>query len=358
MSISKLGRKIFSIGFIFFLVVVLIFYCLNWLDVYLRQKKFQPEKLLIGSEVIDEKQLGLPFAIDCTDNYLIVMDRAPVLNRGSVQIFDLNNFSYITSSGYSGSAPDEVRSPYYLSVLPYDGKKFCIFDISLRRLTIYSIRDKTIKFEHTVTLKEGMPYAAIAVSDTEVVSLCYGLSTSRMALYNSDGKIKQTFGVLLPGWDKRVPISVHQNASKSYFKVKPDGKYLCVVAQYADVIDIYDNEGNLVKRIRGPLKINPIYKTGSVGDNPVMIIDEEKTKWCYLDVAVTDKEIFVLFSGDPFKTQNLGGKYIHVYGWDGKFIKAYSLDSKVVRIAVDNRGKIFGIQLYPRVSIRMFEKPE
>lgn len=343
--------------FIFTFIFLALFFLANSVNDYFRRSKFYSSEFIRGREIIEMKQLGLPYGIDCIgDKYLVIIDKEPALNRGHVQIFSLDDFLYISSSGYGGLGPGELRSPSYLSTLPQDTQRFSVFDPSLQRLTIYSVFDSFIKFEHFFILKEGMPYAAIAINDTEVISLCYRLTDGRIALYGREGKIKKTFGKILPGWRKGTPILVHQDVSKSCIRASPDGKLYVVAAQYADIIDIYDNDGKFVKRIEGPLRIKPKYETDWVGSNPVMAIDEEKTKWCYLDVAVTNDKIIALFSGEPFKTKDFGGKYLHVYDWNGKFLKAYTLDSKVYKIAIDRNGKrLFGIQLYPNMSIKMFE---
>jgi hypothetical protein len=305
---------------------------------------------------IASDSLGNPQEIICIGDYLILLDTQPVKKKGKIQVYNKRELKFISSSGFSGSGPGEIQTPINLSIIPSDSLKFSIYDLALRRLTIFYLSSNgIIKPIKMVNLKYGLPYSPIT-DDTLIFSLDFNIdSDNRITVYDMSGNRINTIGKLLPGLRKGVPIQVHQTASQGRLKLTPSGNFLVVTANYSDIIDIYDKKGHLVSRFRGPLNLTPKYSVSLRNGVPVMAIDVEKAIWGYVNIDLTDDYIYARFSGKKFKEHG-DGKYVHVYDYNGKFIKSYILDREVYDIAVDQEAKfLYAIQIYPKPLIVVYE---
>lgn len=310
---------------------------------------------LIGKEIINAKELGLPNDILTNNGKILILDSEPLIDSNYVRIYDAFNFSFINSFGKIGGGPGEIRVPRFLINVVGKDNEFSIFDQALMRMILFNINNSVkIEIKKMISLKGGMPYEPIIVNDTTIVSLAYGITKGRLAVYDMDGNLKYTIGELLPGKDKNTLTIIHNQASKGELKIKPDGTKFVVSAQYSDIIDIFDNKGILIKRIFGPLKETPKYTTTKAGKIPVFTLDDKKAKWGYIDIDVTDKYIVALFSGNLFK-EHSKGKYVHIFDYSGNLKNTFILDTYISKLAYDEKSKrIFGIR-YDRASILMFE---
>jgi len=89
----------------------------------------------------------------------------------------------------------------------------------------------------------------IMLDDSTIFSLGLELFSGRFALYDNLGNMVKTLGEIPPGKEKDTPIPVHHQACKGLMRITPDGKKIIISYQFADLIEIYDAEGIVLKRI-------------------------------------------------------------------------------------------------------------
>ena len=329
-----------------FLVFGFIFLCLMFVGLYFlidnyMKMRFFKGQILLGEVVIQDDSLGEVEGIICLGRYLILNDRKPLGSRGKIQVYDRGNYNLVASIGKEGSGPGEIRSAVALNYIPGDEFRFSIFDVSLNRLTIYSLIDGMCKVDKVISFEGAGNYYAHVINDS-IIGVLDFLSDGRVSLYNFSGKKKETFGELLPGRKSGVPLDIHKAAMQGKLKVSPNSLYCILNATFSDFIDVYKDK-KLEKRFHGPLKVLPRYKVESLQGFPVMALDTKRAIRGYIDIFVTNDYIYALYSGTPFKRHS-GGKLIHIYSIDGRFVKTYLLDREVFGITLDpNTGEIFGI---------------
>ncbi len=350
---KKFPKQLIVISILFILVfVIYIFY--KFVE-YRFKAKFYSGIVLEAEDFIPSDSLGNPQEIICIRGYLILLDTQPIKNRGKIQVY--KNLKFISSAGFSGSGPGELQTPVNLSIVSGDSiTRFSVYDLALRRLTIFYLSsDGIIKPVKMVNLKYGLPYSPVT-DDTLIFSLDFNIDTdNRITVYDINGNYVSTIGRLLPGLRKGIPVQIHQAASQGRLKFSPDGKFLVAIANYSDIIDIYDKRGNLISRFNGPLNSTPKYNVSLRNGTPVMAIDVDRAIWGYVNLELTNDYIYARFSGKKFKDHG-DGRYIHVYDYNGKFIKSYILDREVYDIAIDHESKIlYAIQIYPKPLVLMYK---
>jgi len=343
-----------AVGILGFLILIILIY---FLVRYYSKLKFYSCTALELESIIPSDSIGNPMEIICVGKYLILLDNQPIKGRGKIQIFDKRSLEFITSSGHSGSGPGEIISPIGLNNIPGDSTKFSIYDLALKRLTVYDIRSGNVEVYKVITLKHGLPYFPVVI-DSLIFSLDFNLEDGRISIYDMGGNYIKSIGRLLPGLRKGVPAFIHTHASQGRLRASPNGKFLVVIAVYSDIIDIYDKDGNLIRRFHGPLNVTPIYNVATSNGSPVMAVDIEKAMWGYVSVSLDENRIYARFTGEKFK-ERADGKYLHIYDYNGKFLRCFIFDRNVFNAVFDpETRRLFAIQLYPEPSIVVYEIPE
>lgn len=112
-----------------------------------------------------------------------------------------------------------------------------------------------------------------------------------------------------------------------------------------DILDIYDNQGELIRRIKGSANIDfPEIKAGSGS------FSSDKATLYYDDIYSTDNYIYSLYYGftessleDPEKRNELYSKVI-VYSWEGDIVDRYKIDGIVTSICVAGDSLLYGLR--------------
>jgi len=304
---------------------------------------------------IKSKNIGLPTQILIIGNNLLLIDDKPLYGSGKIKIFNLKTNKEI-SIGFDGSGPGEFIQPTSLNKVIGSENAFTINDLSLFRVTKYSIKQNKIVMNNLYKLKGGMPIQTVLLNDGRIIALGFGLTYGRIAVYDTTGTIIDEIGQIPPHYSKNVPTPIVLQAYEGQLRVKPDGKIYVISAQYSDRIDIYTNKGKLVKTIIGPINYVPQYSISKVGKFPVMTLDEENTIYGYIDIFAGNKFIYALFSGRKFKEHKFQGHFVHVYDYAGRFIKTYVLKEDISSFSVDEVNNcIYGVQHYPQIRVLKFK---
>jgi len=138
--------------------------------------------------------------------------------------------------------------------------------------------------------------------------------------------------------DEDVPIQVFKDAHSSIILSKPDGEKILVAYRYTDVIEIIDVNDQSIKTIQGPESFNVEYTVGESESHRFMQ-KTKKTKKAFVNGAVTDEYIYLLFSGFKSGHENWSyAKELFVYTWEGLPVMSYNLDRSIYTIGIDQKG--------------------
>ena len=152
------------------------------------------------------------------------------------------------------------------------------------------------------------------------------------------GKIKKQFGEFkyIPN-DK--PSDSYKSANKCFILAKPSGEKVVLTYRFADIIEIFDLNKNTSIASHGPEVFHVDFNPLQVKSFNVMG-RTSKTRYAFINAAVTDNYIYVLYSGKLSNTKNsYFGSYIFVYDWDGNPIKKIILDREALSLTVSKNDK-------------------
>ncbi len=300
--------------------------------------------------------LGLPKEVFVIDSLLIVIDSKPQKEHKFITVFSLDG-QYLFSFVNKGNGPLEMKNPKSIDFDPSDKMKFWVFDASLYRFIKLSLKTKIV--ENYIPLNRGMPYNAIKLSNGNILSLGFGLTKGRYVLYDSTGQLIKEAGEIPPGKMKNTPVPVHLVAYQGKIRKTPDATKIIISSRFTDMIEVYLSDGSLMKRFFGPIEKLPIYKTVKVGDNPVMALDDKKSVLGYIDIYVTNRKIYGLYSGrtrSNYAQKTPYGNTIHVFDFEGNLKKIYKTDEDLFAISVtENDSLLLGIQRYDKVQIVVYK---
>lgn len=351
-----LDRKKSKAIFIFVLALTFSLSILGYCYFHNSKSKFFRGTELRGAALGLSDSLGLPTSIIFNSEKLFILDSSPVNDDNHIRVFDPNTSKFITSFGKSGSGPGEYEGLWSISQKITNKNILILYDLIGLRITALNINSINNIFIDTIlTFKEGTPLSPAWLNDSTIISNGGSLKRGRYAEYCIDGSLKKYVGQILPGKKPETPTPIHSEASIGKLKVTPDGKHIVLVSLNSDYLDIFDDTGNLVKRVEGPKGLDPQYKIKSINGEPKLSYADVHIILCYIDVTVTNNRIFALYSGEELQGAT-GGSIIHVFDIDGTFVKTYTVKEKLGGICIDShRNLLYGIQNEPLPDIVVYE---
>lgn len=306
----------------------------------------------LKAEVLDLDDMPLaPIQLNMCDTILMAMNsRAAKM----VHVMDLKSKKKISEHISIGQGPNEMLIPRFVE---NDGGGVQVSDLQTSIVMKYDLPDLLKEEEPVATERIQLGKRAFG----EVRLLCDDyISPSRnpsflFYKFNEKGEVIDSIGNYPEfGWEvtDMEKIDMFAFSFATNFKDR-----IAVCYNWTDLIDIYDEKGNLHKRIHGPKHF--ISKFKEVNDGKVvssMSVKGESRDAFFSPVNVND-EFWVLFSGKSETEENYSilANQIFVYGWDGTPKKIFNLDQGVFSISVDKKNrKIYGISDNPEFHILVF----
>jgi cytochrome b involved in lipid metabolism len=301
--------------------------------------KFSQENKIVFEELYEYKK-GSPKGLHLVDSILIIHNG----NRG--QEFFFYNYSLRKkqlSKGYlrKGRGPGEAIGVVSAGV---KNNNFWVHDVTLKKILtidkneILRENNKALKFKeypikddmYRIDFSNNFNYLSVANSSSDYKVVEKELVSDKTI--NEFGKFKN-----IP---KDKPVISVKDAYTSYIYSRPSGGKLVIPYRYTDVIEIYDLKKHSNFAVQGPEKFNVDFKIGERNGNYYMK-KTKKTRKAFVNGAVTEKYIYMLYSGHKKSDGNWSyGKYIYVYDWDGKPIKKITLDRYIYTFSISENDEM------------------
>ncbi|MBB4635845.1 BF3164 family lipoprotein [Longimicrobium terrae] len=299
--------------------------------------------------------LGMPGRMLVSGDYLLVLDGA---TDSAVHVISTRDGHRVRSIGRRGKGPGEFEGARSFAVRSA-GDPPWVFDISLGRLTQV---DPATPFHpasaRTLLLAgEVLPVQPLWLNDTLLVSPNFS-DRGRLTFFNSEGKFLRGAGTLpsAPG----TPPSVLQQAWVGGMTASRSRGLLAIATFYADQLEIFRNDGTLVRKVRGPFHFDPQYTVANAGGMLTMS-SGDAMRIGYSSVVSTDEYIYAVFSGrtrEGFGPSSSFGRYIHVFDWDGELVKVLELDTAVLSLALSaDHRTLYASRHEPEPAILTFQIP-
>ncbi|GHT66347.1 hypothetical protein AGMMS50239_27680 [Bacteroidia bacterium] len=295
-----------------------------------------------------------PVAIDIKESLLLLKNRS---TDYIYDIFDLdNNNKKINECFMFGQGPNDFIYPM---VVPSNDTNIWIYDqpnANLREYTLHSITTekfprvvKNLRFEGAVLGK-----AAIIQNNNVLVSTNFNPAI-RFRLYNDKGEIEDSIGkypeLTTSNMSEIEKIMNLKNDFTTNFK---DRIFICYY--YTDFIEVYDYQGNVIKRMHGPDQVEPVLEQKNAGGGFVGASSvRDRTYKCYSSPVQAGKEVFALYFGELYQDYQEKDSKILVFDWDGNPLRMYELNIPIFTFTVDEENKIiYGITNSPEYRIIKF----
>ncbi|HRE68857.1 MAG TPA: BF3164 family lipoprotein [Cyclobacteriaceae bacterium] len=310
-------------------------------------ESFKEQKKLFGSK-IDLGTVLSPVFIFFHDSLLFVTTIG--LER-NIFIYNSNdNFSSVGSIISRGFGPDEL-----LSVVRMDFNSNGTFwthdavSAKLKRFETKRMNDSLYAIAHeTVSLNGPTPNAfllgnQIGVTTQEVVPL------TRFYVYDMDGKRTKETGDY-PSYERDIPATAKVEVYNAWAGIHPDRNQFILAYEYTDLLEFYNEDFELTKRIQGPHLFVPEFELKDRGGHQAMKRRFDLTKYAYQTVVCSDSLIFLLYdNGETVSkddNQDEAGHFstLVAIDWNGQPLSVYELDHPVISICVDwHKRVIYGL---------------
>ncbi|WP_303318478.1 BF3164 family lipoprotein [Flavivirga abyssicola] len=299
------------------------------------------------------KNIANPAKLKIKDSLLYIQDSK---SDKFIHVFNLDSNEKIVSIGIKGKGPGEILSPY--GSLGIYNNKLWVFGATLNKYlgfntdSILKKNYKPIQSELFFTSKSFF-YEVGWLSNNVIVGLNFSEEEKRLTFYDINKKTEIHSGSIPPKLSQEIPTSIHKQSLMGTLKIKPDRSKIVIGSLYSDLIEIFDESGNDIIKTKTELDFLPKYEL-SDNNGHIVMGQGGDTRFGYIDVSVTNENIYALFSGNTRNDSSFAyGKLIHVFNWEGELIDVMELENDSISIEINSdNSELYVIEFttIPKIS--------
>lgn len=293
-----------------------------------------------------------PICLSVYDSLLITC------NQGSEKLFHIFNLHTRKKIGERitvGQGPLEMLMPYFVSRTD----SVQLFDMMNATVFTYAIADfvnqETPIPSSRVQLSEKPFWSELGALGRRFIGVSYK-PDSPCYLFAENGEKLMNFGSYPKAHGVTYTDTEKINAYRAILAT--NGKNRVAVCHFfTDLIDLYDENGNLIKELYGPDHFATSFKESRTETEIKVIPDPQMYRDAFYNPVHAGDALFVLYNGKFVNEQdyNLLAKEIFVFDWDGNPKAHYKLDQGISRMAIDEvNRKIYGVSDDPEYHIVVF----
>lgn len=304
-----------------------------------------PKTVYLHSEELatDGVYMRYPFRIRQTDSCLYIMDLHA--SEYYCHQFSYPEMNHITSYGKKGEAPGELLDAENIR---FDSEgNLWILDANKKKIVCLT----SLAGTNSMVNMQDIPLSNDLV---RALDFCF-YNDSLLIIPDYTGKSRFCFidrqGAIVK-WLGNIPLREETDLApmalaqiwRSFIHYNPSNGVLAMVTQLGEVLEIYDLKNDTSFVVYGPGK-EPQYKYRSGLAVPSGIMG-------YSDVHVGEQYIYALFWGQSFedirkRDEDIqGGKYIHVFDFQGNPVVRYELDRLITGFHIDEeRSLLLGLDV-------------
>lgn len=321
-------------------------------ETFVKEQDFKEIRTLRAEKVDVDSFLLRPIQIQVYDSVMLLMNsRADKM----VHVFNLNNNKMISGHVSVGQGPDEMLIPRFSVV---DSSRIVLSDLMSSTVQEYNMKDFIQTVEPVV--KQRIKLSERAFGETRLVKDGYvaPARNGSFLMYKFDAKgimVDSIGNYPTADWN---PTEMEKIEMFTFSIATNSTNRIAAFYNWADIIDFYDNNGSLIKRVHGVANFISKYKEEHRGEVAVAMGVKGKTRDAYFSPQPVGDEVWVLFSGKSQNEDNYSilANTIYVYDWDGNPVRIFKLDQGVFSFSVDPRHRIiYGISDVPEFHILSYK---
>jgi hypothetical protein len=341
------------------------YYLLFLLTVLITPSCNKKVSLYEGAQVVSSKDFGekikLPgeeFVFNCIwePHRIKLLDSLFLLINANtdyhIQILNPKTLSEVGQFISYGEGPNEMIHPELVKSF---NSNIWIFDQPSQNLYEFLpdsfFPDRQPNPIRTIKLHEKSDNVAV-LSENQIISLTTSTGKRRFNSFDINGNYQEIKGEYPVKGDSEVNLMMSYTGDyTTNFKNR-----ILMTYYYTDLIEIYDFEGNLIKRIHGPDLFYPAFKEATDGKYRG-VRSSADSKFAYISPICVNNEVFILYSGKNYRDPDAElCNMIMVFDWEGNPLRQYELDKNVFTITADAENKIiYGLSVNPEYCIVRFK---
>lgn len=315
---------------LYLLFLMITFACGHRANEY--DKTGEVQDLSSGHQIVEKKYLGQVEGIRATDSMLVTID----YNDGmSYTLFDVESGDSILRFGAIGHGNNEIPMGCDIIVC---NKSFVAFDDETHLIVTYSIDKDSFKTNQNVIKyhSKDIQLSRLALTNN---GLCLGKGTYKdryeYVLFDENGKVLD-YGCDIYNSDFKDFNTYHKFLSNQGQLAKHPNKDLFVgTTNYSSNIVFLSVSGkkiNVIKSIRGG---DPLLEKQTIGGIS-RVLPMDKTINGFLDLGVSDKYVYALYSDERLKDSQYCSNTILVFDWNGNEVRKLKTHNIVYYIAANS----------------------
>ena len=310
---------------------------------------FVKTETLHGNVLNFDSLVMMPTEVHVLDSILLVVE---AMDDKLIHLYNLNTRKHIGARISRGQGPQDMILPVIISM---NENTLYIADMMLSVLRKYDMKDflnhdsptflSEVKFEDRI-------YIDAALMKDKVWGYLYTDNCILSEFNLLDGK-RLKGGMHYP--ETTIQYTDAERRDAFYMSVASDDKERLVIAySLTDLLDFYDTNGSLLKRLHGPEQFYSYTKEYHDGNVVTTKLDGERNREAYFSPCWVNDGLFVLYDGEHLNAPNHDSNsgWIFSFSNDGIPKTAYQLDVPLFRCCVDSKSrKIYGISINPEYQI-------
>lgn len=299
--------------------------------------------------------LSMPLRILCVDSTLFVQNRK---GDGFIQRFRLPRLTPIGEACISmGNGPQELLNAYRMQAMD---SLFGISDLMGGSVMFYP-KDSACNACHfpsgrKVRLEEPFSDVVFLSDRPQFVTTVLNTEHKRLTFFAADGTSRQTTG-MYPTFGTELSPLEQMEGYACEMAIDPSNSHIWLFYKSTDLIEIYDYEGRLVKRLHGPDHFFPAVRELSNGEGLQKVSSVSgETRDAYFCPLYSGGKIYVLYSGRVYHEGQSADAYLLdtllSFNLDGTPDKAYKLPVPVFTFAIDETNRtLYGLSFVPEYHL-------
>ena len=290
-----------------------------------------------------------PNGIRVYDSLLVLIEPR---SEKLVHVFNLNTRKKIGSALSFGQGPDDMLQP---KLMTNGSHTFQLFDRSSSRIFEYDMAT-FLESQNPKPMRRLKLSVPVFISAEQVGDCIWGYSHQvEHQLYVFDSGDGEKTGEIIGYPNNNISYTDTEKLDSYYMNFISNGMNKFAICYcMTDLIEFYDFNGNLHKRIHGPEQFFAHFKEYHDGKVISSSPDRETTRDAYFSPCNAGDCLMVMYDGGYVNDPDHTGlcSWIFSFSWNGVPNIAYKLDNPLLFMTVDSQHrKIYGISNAPEYHI-------
>lgn len=306
---------------------------------------------LSGKNFLLEEEPLNPVRVFLSDSILFVQNMHSEVH---FSLYNVKDQIKITDCFLFGNGPLELIAP---AIIACEGGIVHILDKPKMKLYSYDIASLcNNEFRCVNEIRfSGFPFDMALLKD-KIAALTYAPGHQRITFYSMQGDSIETKGEF-PA-DKELSFVEQFETYQCYMITNKIKDKIYLFYKLTDLIEVYDQHGNLLQRVQGPDSFLTELAQVSIGDGAIKATSVSKEVCdAYFFPIHVDGNTFVLYSGKR-NINNTSSLFDQILVFDelGNPLRIYNLDIPIFAMTINPVDRIiYGITMNPEPRIVTFQ---